>query len=355
MIDETTFGKGAADKPSDFLKPEAPLHAEVAGAYQPTVWAEKDPAAGFTTYPKRNQGIKSDCTCYAGAKALSIDELGENGQYREFSPDSVYPYVVVPGGGANSLDVIKFIDSNGMTLEALYPSDSLTEAQASNPAVINSNIVAKDAKQVALIYRPSSYVECATDFDTIAGILHNYQVQGIKKGVMITIVGQNNGTWASTMPQVPSKASTSALWYHRIVVTDFGLIKGQKVLAFDNSWGDQVGNKGQQFLTEAYMPFMYGGIYTINQPDVADLDPMAKPSHVWTAPLTVGDSGNDVLMLQTALQSVGMFPVSSILKPTGYFGGLTKNGVQMFQAAFILPVTGIVDEATVAALNGMFK
>ncbi len=353
-MDETMFGKGALDRPEDFLKPEALQHSEIAGAFQPAPWIEKK-LGEFVTYPKRNQGMKQDCTCYSAAKALAIDELSENGQWREFSPDHVYPYVVVPGGGARSLDVANFIVEKGMTLEALYPSDKLTEEQAADPMVKQTDIIAKDAKQVAMIYRPAKAVECPTDFETIASIIHGFRQQGLKKGVMVTIVGQNNGTWLSTFPVAPSKDSKAALWFHRVVVTDFGLIDGKKVLAFDNSWGDQIGHAGQQFLTLEYEQFVYGGIYTIDQPDVSALSPMPKPNYTWAAHLQVGSRGPDVLALQTALQSIGMFPVSSIVKPTGYFGGITKEAVELFQANFGETVNGIVDDETIIALNNIFK
>lgn len=353
-MNEENFGKGAIDKPEDFLKPDAPVHAEIAGAMQPAVWVEKDPKTGFITFPKRNQGVKSDCTCYAAAKALSIDELSENGHYRELSPDAVYPYVVQPGGGANSLDVMNFVVGKGMTLEALYASEPLTEAEASDPALKTNNAIGLDAKQIGMVYAPSKIVQCPTDFETIASILTSFQAQGVKKGVTVTIVGQNNGTWLSTMPAVPSQASTAAFWYHRVVVTDFGLINGKKVLAFDNSWGDQIGNAGQQFFTEDYAPYIYGGVYTISQPDVSTISPMPKPSYDWTVDLQLGSSGPDVVALQTALQSIGMFPLNSIVKPTGYFGGITQEGVKMFQSGFALEVTGVVDAPTIALLNSIF-
>ncbi len=352
-MNENLFGKGSLDRPEDFLKPEAPQHSEIAAAFQPAPWDEKNEFQ-FDTYPKRDQGVKSDCVLYSAAKALAIDELSENGKWRELSPDHVYPYIVVPGGGSRSQDAMKFIADNGMTLEHLYPSDPLTEDQAADPKATEPGGIATDAKIIAKVYKPSRFIECAADFETIASILYSFKRQGVKKGVMITIVGQNNGTWLSAFPRIPSSASKAALWYHRIVITDFGILSGRKVLAFDNSWGTIPGNHGQQFLTEDYQPFMYGAAYTINQPDLNLVSPVAPPVHKWSAELRVGDRGPEVLALQYALQSMGMFPVDKIVKPTGYFGGITKEGVELFQAAFGVSKTGILDQPTIDALNNVF-
>lgn len=350
--DENLLGHGETANPDHFGNPDAPHHSEIAGAaaFPPAVWVEKDPLTGFATYPKRNQGLKSDCTCYAAGKLLAIDYLAKTGIWRELSPDTVYPYVCVPGGGANSLDVMNFSIKNGMGLDALYPSDSLTEAQAEDPAGIPS-----DNKIIGQIYRPAGVVQCAADFETIASILQAYQKQGIKKGVGISIIGQNNGTWYSSMPAPASAASPNPYWYHRVVITDFGLINGVKVLAIDNSAGTAVGNAGQQFLQVGFEPTIYGALYTTAPSSYDASAQPAWPRYAWNAVLQVGSSGPDVLALQQALQSLGMFPISSLVAPTGTYGGITKAGIMQFQGAFGMPQTGAVDAPTMQKLNSIFN
>lgn len=350
--DENLLGHGETASPDHFGNPDAPHHSEIAGAaaFSPAVWVEKDPVSGFATYPKRNQGLKADCTCYTAAKLLAIDYLAKTGIWRELSPDTVYPYVCVPGGGANSLDVMNFSIKNGMGLDALYPSDSLTETQAEDPTGIPS-----DNKIIGQIYRPAGVVQCATDFETIASILQAYQKQGIKKGVGISIIGQNNGSWYSNMPVPVSSKSPNPYWYHRVPVTDFGLINGVKVLAIDNSAGILVGNAGQQFLRVGFEATIYGGLYTIAPSSYDTMTPVARPRYAWKTTLAVGSSGPDVLALQQALQSLGMFPISSLVAPTGTYGGITKAGVMQFQGAFGLPQIGSVDTVTLAKLNSIFN
>lgn len=356
---------GENARPEDFLKSEAKLHSEIAGAaaFPPANWVEKNPQKGFVTFPKRNQQTQSTCTVYALAKSLSIDEQSENGEWRELSPRSIYPYFFIPGGGANSLVEAEASCKQGMTLEYLLPTDGLTEAQAES-----AEGYAPDAKIIATVYAPQQIIQPATDFETIAAILQTYQALGINKGIMITVMGTNNATWYNLMPTPPNgqpdvttglDANGKAVWYHKVVVTDFGLIAGQKYLAIDNSWGTLPGNGGQQFLGENYTPYIYGGMYTLNQPDdwmtSSAAAAIVKPTHTWTTQLEVGSTGPDVLALQQALQSLGMFPVSSVISPTGVFAGITKAGVIEFQVAFALSQTGIVDEPTIAKLNGIFN
>ena len=364
MKDETLLKHGERALPHEFLKEDASLHLEIAGtaAFPPAVWTEKNPKGGFVTFPKRNQGEQDTCTVYALAKALSIDEQSENGEYRELSPRSIYPYFFIPGGGANSLLEAQAVCKQGMTLEYLLPTDGLTEEQAES-----ANGYAPDAKIIATVYAPKQIVQPATDFETIASILQTYQKLGINKGIMVTVMGTNNATWYNEMPVPPSSmpdattgldSSGREVWYHKIIITDFGTIGGQKVLAYDNSWGTLPGIGGQQFLTENYQPFMYGGLYTLNQEDNwmtgSAAAAVTKPTHMWSTPIGPGSAGPDVLALQQALQSLGMFPVSSVVAPTGTYAGITKAGVVEFQASFGLPQTGLVDALTIAELNKIF-
>lgn len=343
------FGKGASNVPDDFLKPEALRHEEVAGAFAPATWKEKA-LKDFVTYPKRNQGQTEQCVEYVLAKQLAVDELSENNVWRELSPGSIYPYVFILNGGGSNVSVAENVAlTQGMTLEHLLPTDGLSEQQAEN-----NTEYATDAKQVALVYKPNLFIQCAANFETIASILQYYQQQGKKKVIGVIVVGQNNGTWATSFPTTP--AGTAGLWYHRLSVTDFGLINGKKHLSVDNSWGIGIGFNGQQFLPEEYTPYMYGASYTLNQPDdwQQSIPAVVKPKHTWNVNLQVGMSGIDILVLQQALQSLGMFPISSLVKPTGFFGGITKAGVMEFQGAFGFPATGIVDLATRDHLNSLF-
>ena len=61
-----------------------------------------------------------------------------------------------------------------------------------------------------------------------------------------------------------------------------------------------------------------------------------------------GATGNDVKDIQTKLKEQGFLTA----KPSGSFGTKTKSAVKKFQKANDLPVTGIVDQATLDTLSG---
>lgn len=65
-------------------------------------------------------------------------------------------------------------------------------------------------------------------------------------------------------------------------------------------------------------------------------------------PLTVGDSGNNVLILQRQLNRIARnYPaIPRIENPNGIFGLDTEAAVREFQSIFSLPVTGTVDKST---------
>ena len=65
-------------------------------------------------------------------------------------------------------------------------------------------------------------------------------------------------------------------------------------------------------------------------------------------PLKIGDSGNDVKIIQNQLNSISKnYPaINYIIMPSGVFDTQTENAVKKFQEIFFLPVTGQVDKAT---------
>ena len=347
-MNETDFGKGNASRPGDPLPGDAGLHTEVSAAPATPDWQEKSPSA-FVTYPKKNQGTNDSCMAQSGAKMLSVEKMNESGIYRELSAHSIYPFGFVAGGGMTDPSLTTVLTTKGATLETLFPSydaqgNPLTEEVMRDPTGL-----LPDAADIGEVYKAGVPVYCASDLDTIASILESYQKAGKKKVVRVSVVGSNNSTWFSEFPAPPGP--NDSLWYHSVVATDFGLINGKKYISIDNSWGLAPGVQGQQFLGEEYQPKMYGAFYIL--PPGAPTG--TKPSYTWNNDLSIGSGGNDVLALQKALQYLGMFPTDEVIKPTGYYGGITVQAVKLFQAAYqITPQSGVVGPLTRAKLNELF-
>jgi peptidoglycan hydrolase-like protein with peptidoglycan-binding domain len=76
--------------------------------------------------------------------------------------------------------------------------------------------------------------------------------------------------------------------------------------------------------------------------------------YTFSANLTVGSTGSDVVALQTALMSAGynIPAIASGAAAKGYFGSQTQAAVKLYQAAHGVPNTGFVGPLTRAALNG---
>jgi peptidoglycan hydrolase-like protein with peptidoglycan-binding domain len=78
-------------------------------------------------------------------------------------------------------------------------------------------------------------------------------------------------------------------------------------------------------------------------------EPVAvKPTTIGRSALAVGDSGDDVTMLQSRLQQLRYMDANSA---TGYFGNVTQGAVKDFQTANRLNPTGNADRQTLAALG----
>lgn len=89
--------------------------------------------------------------------------------------------------------------------------------------------------------------------------------------------------------------------------------------------------------------------YYGNDIGIVENAPVANaPESYPGTPLRLGDSGNDVEILQDELNRIARnYPaIPKIPDPRGVFGTATEEAVKSFQEIFDLPVTGVVDKAT---------
>ena len=110
-----------------------------------------------------------------------------------------------------------------------------------------------------------------------------------------------------------------------------------------SQWGT-VALAEQGFTPYAILQNYYGDdINIISDAPIADVE----ESYPGT-PLRIGDSGNDVRIIQTQLNAISKnYPaINYIPMPMGIFDTRTEDAVRKFQEVFFLPVTGEVDKAT---------
>lgn len=229
-----------------------------------------------------------------------------------FSARSIYSRCFVPGGGSSEQGLMNVLTNHGVDAETevvsyengLPPSEAFMETIGST----TTKPFYKGARPV--------YVDLT--FDKIAtAVLQN-------GGVVIGIHGQNNGTWLSVEPTIPTLTNMRDpnVWHHWVYVGFAGMRNGRKCLGFKNSWGN-IGDNGWQYIYEDYMPYIFCAwsmVYTKN----------TWPKHVFNTSLKLGQSSKEVVALQDVLRYEGLFNNVS----TGYYGPLTASAVDAFQRKY---------------------
>ena len=103
-----------------------------------------------------------------------------------------------------------------------------------------------------------------------------------------------------------------------------------------SQWGSkELGDKGYSALN--ILKYYYGNNINIYEAQVTENYPYS-----FTSTLKYGDCGEDVYLLQNALNYIrGSYPGIPIIdNPTGLFNSKTENAVKVFQEVFSLNKTG---------------
>ena len=240
----------------------------------------------------------------------------------EKSAKFIYCQTVVKGGGSDGRTNSQLTINKGVSQESLcssYKPDGTCDE-----TWMTTNDISSQAFKDALLNEEKSYFNVNTDINSIAQAVRD------NNGVVIGVTGQNNGTWLSTYPAVPTKGE----WNHWLYAGKAKLINGVKYIGFINSWGITVGDKGWQWIPEAYFngTWIWSGwteVFNVVIP------------FTFTKTLRMGDTGLDVKMLQTKLG----------IPADGKFGKQTQATVIAFQKTHNLTPDGIVGPKTNAVLN----
>lgn len=288
--------------------------------------------------PSKNQGVSGSCGGQAVSYYTSVLKAVIGGTFAEKSAKFIYAPVAQPGGGSYGGDLMNRVKNVGSSSEVTCPSyqdgNPPTEAFMEDTSSITNNAITDAASTKSIGY---SFI-IDFDIDTLAqAVRDNY-------GIIIAVIGENNGTWLSAFPQPPKTQQ----WAHWLYVGKVKMINGKKYLGVKNSWGDNVGELGWQWIGEDYVQagVELGMVMTIG----------VQP-YMFNYNLYLGMTDSSVYFLQKQLNKNSQTQVAqsgpgSPGNETYYFGSLTQAAVKKFQQLHgITPVSGYCGPKTRAVLN----
>ncbi len=322
---------------------------EIVSSVAPVNWKEKR-QSDWCKFPIFDQDGSGSCVAQTMAKLLGIMYWLANGIYVHFSATHIYQRRMnKPEGGMNGDDVFK-IASEGVTLEELVPSQKMSDSE------MDAVVIPEYKKKVGEVFKISkNWITLPIkDIETVASVL-----QQTGKGVMLWFYFKYD-EWDKD-PNVKyndivlGAASTSR---HSVTGVDFTLYNGKKAIVIDDSWGPKAGTgAGQRVIDEDFfnarnwfakypMNFQFAESTDINKPIYTFANDLK-----FSATVTYGNP--DIIALQNCLKYLGFFPINT--ESTGYFGALTKKGVQNFQIKYGLNPDGVVGKITRSKLNELFS
>lgn len=302
----------------------------------PVEWKEKNESE-WPSFPIRNQNGSGQCVAFSAAKALSINNLQENGVYTELSPRDIYTRRINKDSAGmwlgNCADITKEF---GSTLDSLMPSDNITESQAN----LSNDRTAQSIKE-GLKYKIKNYVWVNT-LDQIAQSMELGRINGIKRAVMVCF-RFNIPEWTN-VPSILTPLSDNSVG-HCVTAVDYFMFEGEKAILIEDSWGTSYGKAGRRIIKESFFKNRsIGSIYLIdleNQPSATD-----KPKFTGIFPMYFGMKGSpDVIQLQDILKYEGLFPLNT--DSTGNYLEVTRKAVLQFQIKH-----KVADMTELISLNG---
>lgn len=329
-MDNLLHGTGAIKDTPDERDYKWADHAKLAGVAQ-FDWekgydVEEDTGIKITV---KNQNGSSSC----GGQAWAYYGQVLDPEHVEKSAKFIYANTNAPGGGSAARTNSDFVCKKGWGDESLTPSYMGTNLKIppSEAFMTYKEDITSEAYEKAILDKGLSYAYAKINIDEIAQAIAN------NKGCIIGISGQNNGTWRTKFPQKPAIIDNTS-WSHWVYCGKAKMIDGKKYIGFINSWGEDVGDEGWQWISEDYINMKYA-IWCATTL-VYDFQKFK-----FTKTLKFGSTGNEVKELQKALGVI----------QTGNFLWLTFNAVKSFQKLHGLLPDGIVGEKTRSILNELLK
>jgi hypothetical protein len=331
-------------RPAEERAKDYELRELVATATVPA-WVEKAPAQ-WRKFPIFDQNGSGSCVAQTQAKELGIMRWLKDRIYVHFSATDIYQRRSnKPDPGMSAVDV-RTIAGEGVTLEALAPSQSMTDVQ------MDSADVAPYKRQVGQIFAVPNFVALPNgDIDSVAST-----IQATGKGVMVWLyfkVDEWTNSPVIKYPQLNLHASDTLR--HSVCAVDFALINGKKHLIIEDSWGPAAALGGQRTISEEF--FAARNYYAGYLMNFKFDQPSFKPRHTFLTDLHFGMVGGEVSALQDCLKYEGVFPTN--VPGSNYFGPVTRKAVEKFQLKYQIVSAGTgfgrVGPLTRAKLNQLFS
>lgn len=193
--------------------------------------------------PINNQGQSFSCGGQAWSKYGEVLSMIYDGIFDRKSAKFIYAQTNQPGGGSWGRDNCKIVINEGWGNEI----DTVSYENGNPPS--EKFMITDDITPQAFVNAKKdealSYVSVDNPtIDTVAqAVFANY-------GAIIGILGQNNGTWLSPIPE-PPKDNTD-IWGHWLYAGKLRMNNGKKEIGVLNSWGASTGESGWQWITEDY-------------------------------------------------------------------------------------------------------
>lgn len=241
ILAENRFGHGAIKKKKDLRDQQ---YTKIARTSQPFNWelgydVEED--VGYDGKVK-NQGTSDSCGGQAASYYAAIIRILYGQTTQECSAKYIYSQLFYPQGGTTLRDLLNFLVKYGAAEEKFVssyenghpPSEAFMRDKSKNYLGYAS----------ASLCKPTGYAFVSTDIDSCAQAIRD------NHGAILQVTGQNNSTWLGLFPIPPGNKVGN--WSHFVLGKKAKLINGKKYIGIRNSWGEDCGDQGLQWIGEEY-------------------------------------------------------------------------------------------------------
>lgn len=317
---------------------------EIVASVNPVNWVEK---TTWRKFPIFNQNGSGSCVAQTMAKLIGVLYWLKNQIYVHFSATHIYQRRCNQGPGMIGVDAFN-IAREGVTLEELVPSQSMTDEQ------MDSARIESYKEEVGKIFKIGNFVILPVmDIDTIASV-----IQTTGKAVMTWFYFMTSEWTNEPEIKFPDlKVDGQGVVRHSVTAVDFMIYKGNKCLVIEDSWGTGYGLAGQRIISEDFFKKRnWFAAYPIGFKFDEATDPN-KPKYTFTKTLRYSATffvDQDVKALQDILKYEGLFP--SNVDCTGYYGSITSRAVGEFRVKYNLPgKSAVVDGPVIEKLNNLYS